>query len=83
METYSHLKLELMRARTELTFLLSEQVASPASEVRQARARIFELLETIALDAGDVSSTSSASGPRQSMGKMGAAGPLVRGGHLL
>ena len=41
-----------MRARTELAFLLSEQVRSQASEVHNARERINELLETIAMEGG-------------------------------
>jgi hypothetical protein len=39
--------LELMRARTELAFLLSDQVCTPAGEVLKARERIDELLNRI------------------------------------
>lgn len=46
-----------MRARTELVFLLSEEVRSQASQVRNARAKIDELLDAIAIDTGDVSSS--------------------------
>jgi hypothetical protein len=56
MDMLSQLKLELMRARTELVFLLSEEVRSQASQVRNARVRINELLDAIAIDTGDVSS---------------------------
>jgi hypothetical protein len=58
MATHSQLKLMLMRARTELAFLLSEEVHSQASQVRNARARVNELLEAIAVAAGGVSSAS-------------------------
>lgn len=57
MDMLSQLKLELMRARTELVFLLSEEVRSQASQVRNARAKINELLDAIAIDTGDVSSS--------------------------
>lgn len=57
MDMLSQLKLELMRARTELVFLLSEEVRSQASQVRNARAKINELLDAIAVDTGDVSSS--------------------------
>lgn len=67
MDMLSQLKLELMRARTELVFLLSEEVRSQASQVRNARAKINELLDAIAIDTGDVSSSSLG----------------VRGAHLL
>ena len=56
MDMLSQLKLELMRARTELVFLLSEEIRSQASQVRNARAKIKELLYAIAIDTGDVSS---------------------------
>lgn len=42
-------------ARTELVFLLSEEVRSQASQVRNARAKINELLDAIDTDTGDVS----------------------------
>ena len=63
----SQLKLELMRARTELVFLLSEEVRSQASQVRNVRAKVNELLDAIAINTGDVSSSSLS----------------VRGGHPL
>jgi len=47
MEADDDLKLELIRARNELTFLLSEQIQARAEEVRAVRQRIGELLETI------------------------------------
>jgi hypothetical protein len=47
MEAHDELKLELLRPRNELTFLLSEQIYSPASEVQMVRRRIRQLLETI------------------------------------
>jgi len=47
METRDELRLELMRARNELTFLLSDQVYSRDSEVRIVRTRIIQLLDTI------------------------------------
>jgi hypothetical protein len=46
MEAHEDLKLELLRARNELTFLLSEQVCSQASEVPIVRRRISQLIET-------------------------------------
>jgi hypothetical protein len=67
MDMLSQLKLELMRARTELVFLLSEEVRSQASQVRNARAKINELLDAIAIRTAEVSSSSLG----------------VRGGHLL
>jgi hypothetical protein len=47
MEAHEELKLELLRARNELTFLLSEQIHSQVSEVQIVRRRIRQLLETI------------------------------------
>jgi hypothetical protein len=46
----------LMRARTELAFLLSDQVCTPASEVIEARERINELLNRIPMDGSRASS---------------------------
>jgi hypothetical protein len=50
MEVHNELKLELLRARNELTFLLSEQIYSQASEVQMARRRIRQLLEAINME---------------------------------
>jgi hypothetical protein len=58
MEMQSQLKLELMYARTELAFLLSEQAPGQAREVRDARERVNELRVAIAMDAGDVARAS-------------------------
>jgi hypothetical protein len=46
-EALDELKLELLRARNELTFLLSEQICGRDCEVQLVRRRISELLETI------------------------------------
>ena len=50
MDTHDELRLELLRARNELTFLLSEQIYSRDSEVRSVRRRISQLLDTINTD---------------------------------
>lgn len=47
METHDELKLELMHARTELAFLLSDQVPGQASEIRTVRRQINQLVEAI------------------------------------
>jgi hypothetical protein len=47
MEAQDQLRLELMRARTELAFLLSDQVRARAEEVRSMRRRVNQLLEAI------------------------------------
>jgi hypothetical protein len=47
MEAQDELKLELMHARTELAFLLSEQVPGQASEIRDVRRHINQLVEAI------------------------------------
>ena len=54
----NELRLELMRARTELAFLLSEQAPGHAREVRDARKRVNELRVAIARDAGDAARAS-------------------------
>jgi len=46
-EAHGRLRLELMQARTELAFLLSDQVCVQTSEVRNVRQRINKLLEAI------------------------------------
>ena len=43
------LRLELMRARRELAFLLSDQVIVQANEIRNARRHINQLLDAINL----------------------------------
>jgi hypothetical protein len=50
MDTHDELRLELLRARNELTFLLSDQIYSRDSEVRNVRSRITQLLDTINID---------------------------------
>jgi ribosomal protein L29 len=47
MEAQDELKLELMHARTELVFLLSDQVPGQASEIRNVRRQINQLVEAI------------------------------------
>jgi len=47
METQDELRLELMHARTELAFLLSDQVPGQASEIRNVRRHISQLVEAI------------------------------------
>ena len=50
MDTHDELRLELLRARNELAFLLSDQIYSRDSEVRNVRSRITQLLDTINID---------------------------------
>jgi hypothetical protein len=47
MEAQDQLRLELMHARTELAFLLSEQVRAQAHEILLARRHVKQLLEEI------------------------------------
>ncbi len=47
MEAQDELRLELMHARTELAFLLSDQVPGQASEIRNVRRHINQLVEAI------------------------------------
>ena len=47
MEAQDQLKRELMRARTELAFLLSDQVRAQAEEIRSVRRHVNQLLEAI------------------------------------
>jgi hypothetical protein len=47
MDAQDELRLELMHARTELAFLLSEQVLCQASEIRNVRRHINQLVEAI------------------------------------
>jgi hypothetical protein len=47
MKTAEQLRLELIHARTELAFLLSEQVRTQADEIRNVRRHINQLLEAI------------------------------------
>jgi hypothetical protein len=51
MDPHDELRLELLRARNELTFLLSDQIYSRDSEVRSVRSRITQLLDTINMDS--------------------------------
>ena len=47
MEAQDELRLELMHARTELASLLSDQVPGQASEIRNVRRHINQLVEAI------------------------------------
>jgi hypothetical protein len=47
MEAQDELRLELMHARTELAFLLSDQVPGQASEILNVRRHINQLLDAI------------------------------------
>ena len=47
MKAEAQLRLELMHARTELAFLLSDQVPAHADEIRNVRRHINRLLEAI------------------------------------
>jgi hypothetical protein len=47
MEPQDQLRLELMRARTELAFLLSDQVRAQAEEIRSMRRHVSQLLEAV------------------------------------
>lgn len=47
METQDQLRQALMRARTELAFLLSDQVRAQAEEIRDVRQLVNRLVEAI------------------------------------
>jgi len=47
MDAQEQLKLEFMRARTALVFLLSEQVRTDAEQIRIARRQVSQLVEAI------------------------------------
>ena len=67
--------LELMRARTELAFLLSDHVCTPASEVITARERIHELLDRIPMN-GSCASSKCLDFAAMSTEKSGFDGPI-------
>ena len=70
MEAQDELRLELMHARTELAFLLSDQVPGQASEILNVRRHINQLVDAINGNRYHISGGAPVSAQEKTFGRL-------------